>query len=394
MANIPTLNELYISIKTDLESKLGVSINVFGKTYLNALAMVQAGTLKLFYLTIARVQKNIFVDTADPEAIGGTLERFGRVKLGRDPFPATQGKYVVIVTGDTAATVPAGQTFKSNDDSQSPGKLFILDVAKVLGAPSDTMELRALEAGLDSQLAVNDLLTATSPILNVDSVVTVQSESEEPKSAEDLEDYRAKAIEAYQLEPQGGAASDYRIWSADAQGVRKVYPYAKSGAANELELFVEATIADSTDGKGTPTVAILDDVKDVVEFDPDTTKPPEERGRRPLGIFNIDFLAISPLDVDITITNPINFDAATETAVENAIIAELLVVRPFVPGADVEANRNDNLSVNKLIFIVQSVISDDQFFDTLTFEVDGVPIPASKTFENGDIPFLTSITYV
>lgn len=81
---IPTTQELYTSIKSDLETELNINIPVFGKIFLRALAAVQAAKLKLYYLAIASVQKNIFPDTADPESIGGTLERFGIVKLGRN----------------------------------------------------------------------------------------------------------------------------------------------------------------------------------------------------------------------------------------------------------------------------------------------------------------------
>ncbi len=120
MITIPTLSQLISDVRTDLESKFGDSIPLVGKIFLNALAAVQGGKLKLYYLVIGSLQKNIFVDTADPEATGGTLERFGRVKLGRNPFPATAGSYVVEVTGTVGAVILAGTTFRSNDDSTNP----------------------------------------------------------------------------------------------------------------------------------------------------------------------------------------------------------------------------------------------------------------------------------
>lgn len=392
--NIPTLNELFTDILGDLESKFTITIPIVGKNFLRVLAGVQAAKLKLYYLTIASVQKNIFVDTADPEVAGGTLERFGRVKLGRNPFPAIAGEYTVEVTGTIGATINANTTFKSNDDSLNSGKLFILDITKVLGAPTDSMTLRALETGLDSKISIDDKLTATAPIANVDKIVTVLTEDVEPLSAETIEDYRTKSIEAYQLEPQGGAPSDYRIWSADAQGVRKVYPFAKSGEPGEINLFVEATIADSTDGKGTPSVAILSDVEDVVELDPDTSKPLNERGRRPLGVFQIHFLPISVKTVDIVITNFVGLTPTLEQNINDAVTAFLEDIRPFVAGADALANKTDLLSINGLIFTVQDILTNENFFETLTMEIDGSPIAVSFQFLNGDIPFLGTITFV
>lgn len=394
MPSIPTLKELFDNVLADLEAEFTITIPLIGKSFLRVIASVQAAKLKLFYLTLAKVQKNIFVDTADPESTGGTLERFGRVKLGRNPFNAIAGEYTVEVTGTTGATIKANTTYKSNDNSLNPGKLFIIDADKILAAPTDSITLRALEAGLDSKLSIGDKLTSTSPIANVDKIGTVLTEDVQPLSAESVEDYRDKSIEAYQLEPQGGAASDYRIWSKDAQGVKQVYSFAKSGDPGVIDLFVEATIADSTDGKGTPSAAILSDVEDVVEFDPDITKPLEERGRRPQSAFQINFLPISVKTIDIEITNFVGLTPTLETNINNAIIAFLSEIRPFVAGADTLANKNDLLSINGLIFTVQDILTNENFFETLTMKVEGSSVDVSFQFLNGDIPFLGTITFV
>lgn len=391
MITIPTLSQLYNDILASLEAEMNITIPVFGKNFLRAMAAVQAAKLKLYYLAIGNLQKNIFIDTAESETIGGTLERFGRIKLGRNPFPATAGQYTVQLTGTIGSIVPAQSTFKSNDDSLNPGKLFILDVAFTLDG-TDIITVRALEGGVDSQLAIGDELTATAPIANVDSLVEVLTESVEPLAAEDIEEYRRKALNAYQLEPQGGAATDYRLWAADAQGVQQTYPYAKSGFSNEINLFVEATIADSTDGKGTPSAGLLSDVEDVVELDPDTTKPITERGRRPLGVLQVHYLPVTIKEIDIVITDYIGITPAIQTIIFDAIKEALDTVRPFVSGADVLENKNDILSINKLIFIIQNA-QPSGFFDSLDLLVDSVSVN-SFTFQNGDIPFLNSVTYI
>lgn len=392
MIVIPTTLQLYNQIKSDLEAAWDTPIPIFGKIFLRAMAGVQAAKIKLIYLGVASVQKNIFIDTADPEALGGSLERFGRIKLGRNPFPATAGQYVVEVNGDAGAIIPAGQTFKSNDDSVSPGKLFTMDAEYELTGSGDTITVRALEAGLDSKLEAGDFLSATSPIVNVDSQVEVQSESVEPQAAEDIEEYRAKGIEAYQLEPQGGAATDYRLWAADAQGVKQTYPYAKSGAPNEINVFVEATIADSTDGKGTPTGGILTAVAAVIAQDPDTSKPILERGREPLGVFLVHCLAITPLDIEIEITDFNGITADIQTLIFNALKTEIDKIRPFVAAADVLAEKNNILDVNKIISTILTA-RPGSIFGAVELTVDG-NVVSTFTFEDGDIPHLDTVTYV
>lgn len=391
MTNIPTLAALYTGILSNFEAQFGVNISSFGKVFLRALAAVLAGILKMVYLCIGSVQKNIFADTADPESMGGTLERFGRVKLNRDPFPATAGQYVIQVTGTVGSTIPAQTTFKSDDDALSPGKLYVLDLAYTLTASPDSITVRALEAGNDSALSVSDTLTATAPINGVNVGATVLSEAVEPLAAETTEEYRTKVVDAYRTETQGGSAGDYRDWSSDVQGVAQVYPYAKSGYPSEMNLYVEATVADSTDGKGTPSAGMLDEVEDVVNFDPDTTQPINKRARRPLTVL-VDYLPIVPLDVNIIITSFTGVDAAIITLLTDAFEENISTIRPFVSAADVLADKNDILSVNNIINWILNA-RPGSVFSSITLEVDGVEYN-TYTFEEGNIPYLNSVTFV
>jgi hypothetical protein len=392
MITIPTLAELRTQIKSDLESNLQITIPVFGKAVLWAITLVQAAKLKLIYLAIGLTQKNIFIDTADPASMGGTLERFGIVKLGRPPFPAVAGQYEVQVTGQVGAVINTPLTFKSNDTALNPGRIYQLDAPYTMPGTTGTITLRALEAGIASKLQVGDQLTSTSPIALVSSIATVLSEVVQPLDSENIEDYRQKGILAYQLEPQGGAGSDYIIWAGDAQGVLRSYPYARSGFTSEVNLFIEATLADSTDGKGTPGAAILTDVEAVVNFDPDTTKPLTERGRRPLGMI-VNYLPITVQFVDIVITGYEGLTPAIETLIFNALTEDLKNVRPFVASANVLANKNDIISVPRLSFFVQVAVPQS-VYNSLSFSIDGSSVAGAYVFQNGDIPYLNSITFV
>lgn len=391
MVTIPTLKQLYDSIIANLEAQYGVSLPAFGKNFLRVLAAVQAAKLKLYYLAIADLQKNIFVDTATSEAGGGTLERFGRIKLNRNPFPAVAAQYVITVTGTVGATIPAQQTFKSDDSSTNPGILYILDVAHQLLAATDTITVRALTAGQTSRQSVGDTMTANAPITNVNSRGTVVSEAVEPEDAEDIEEYREKAIDAYRQEPQGGAATDYRLWAADAQGVEQTYPYAKTGAANEINLHVEATLADSTDGKGTPSASLLTRVQQVVEFDPDVTKPQSERGRRPLGVFDVHYLPVTIRNIEVEIPDFVNLTAAIQTLIEDAVTESINSFRPFVAACDVIEEKNDILDVNKITSVILLTVPGASF-GSVVLKVDGTSY-STFTFINGNIPYVAGITF-
>jgi len=388
MNNIPTLNELYTQILSDLESSesINITIPLFGKNFLRAMAMVQAAKMKLLYLRVGFVQKNIFVDTADSEAIGGTLERFGRVKLGRNPFPARAAEYTIEVTGTIGATIPASTVFRSDDDSLNPTKLYILDNAYTLVSATDTVLVRALEAGNGSQLLVGDTMTSTIPLANVNQVGEVTIESVEPLAAETIEQYRRITIEAFRLEAQGGAGADYRLWAFDVQAVQQSYPYAKSGNANEVDLYIEATIGDSTDGKGTPSAGTLAAVEAAIE-DPTATRP----ARKPLTVFQVNYIPVSPLDIEVEIQGTASPTTEQQTTITTAIRQALSEVRPFVDSIDIEANRNDTIDLFKLGQIILNAIPSFPFTG-IVLEVGG-NVETSYTFEDGEIPYLDAVTF-
>lgn len=385
MITIPTLNALYTQILADLEAEFNITIPLFGKNFLRALAAVQAAKLKLFYLAVGNIQKNIFCDTADPEASGGTLERFGRVKLNRNPFPAVAGQYTVAVTGTIGAVIPAQTTFKSDDTSTSPGYLFILDSAYTLTATTDYITLRALTAGEDAVLVATDTLTATAPIAGVNSAAAISAIVVAAEDAETIEEYRAEVLAAYRLEPQGGAATDYRLWASDAVGVRQTYPYAKTGESNVIDLYVEGNTAN-----GVPSAGVLAQVEAVVELDPDTSKPLNERGRRPLGVLQVNYLDVVPLSVNITINDFVGTEEQKEN-IDNAIADALDAIRPFVSGADIMADRNDTLSETRLAFYIQDA-EPTVSFSSVDITVNGVA-QTSYQFTMGNIPYYNSLTW-
>lgn len=387
MITIPTIEEIYNSYVAALETELNITIPTQGKSFLRALAAVQASQLKMYYLATGKVQKNIFADTADPEAQGGTLERFGVVKLNRYPFQATEGEYILNVTGTAGGIIPNGTIFKSDDDgSLNPGKLYILDNGHTMVASSDQITVRALETGLDSQLQAGDTLTVTAPVAAIDSTADVYAELTEPVAAEDLEEYREKILEAFRLEPQGGAGADYRIWAADAQGVAQSYPYAVAGNSNQINLYIEATEVDSTDGKGTPTTAILDAVESAIE-DPTVDRP----ARKPLGVFLVNYLAITPLDVDIEIPSFVDLTTNKQTLIEAALATMADGVRPFIDSIDVTADKNDIISENTIVSEILSAVPGATF-GSIVLKVNGSTV-TSYTFDNGEIPYLNSVSF-
>lgn len=385
MITIPTLQQLESSILQNLEAEFDSVINPVGKAELRAQAAVQAASLKDQYLAIASTQKNIFVDTCDEE----TLIRFGLIKINRQPFSAVAGQYDVMVTGVNGAVIPAQSVAKSDDSSLNPGILYILDNAFTMTGVTDTITFRSLTIGIESKLQIGDTLTFTAPIPLVNGVVIVTAETIQPLAAETIEAYRAIVINAFRLEAQGGAATDYRIWSSDAQGVKTVYPYAKSGAPCEINLFIEANVSDSIDGKGTPSQAIIDDVEDVVNFDPDTSLDQNERGRRPLQVI-VNYLPITPLTITITISGFQGLTLTIQSQLLAALQESVNAIRPFVAAADSLDTKSDIIDTNKIGNVIYTTIPG-AVYGPVTFTVSGTTTGGTYTFTNGDIPYLDPV---
>ena len=376
---IPTLQNLYDDIIAHLESALGI-VAAFQKKTVSAFAQVQAGKLYTYYLSAAKVQKNIFVDTAEPESSGGTLERFGRVKLNRNPFPATQGKYQISMSGSLGAVVPAGATLRL----PSNNAIYAVDTDTTFATNPQPVDITSVSAGEEFALEATNLIYTTSPIVDVNSEAEVVVVTEAPNDAEDLENYRALALQAYRTESQGGAAADYRIWAADVQGLRTVYPFA-GGQAGVVNVY-----AESDDVTLLPTPAQLTELEEVINFDPDTSKALSERGRRPISAWEVNYLAVTPQNVDVAITGLDDSSASVIAALDAAISQFLLTVRPFVGGADDPNTVNDTLRLSQLNEVISAALAPGNFFESVEMFVSGVSVTSYK-FENGEVPKLNSI---
>ncbi len=181
------------------------------------------------------------------------------------------------------------------------------------------------------------------------------------------------------------------LWANDAQGVRKVYPFLKDSDSGTIEIYVEATTTDSTDGNGTPTSTILSDVYDVIEFNPDETLSTYERGRKPLQA-NIETISVIVNPIDITITGLSTNTTAIQNSIETNLIDYLYDIRPFVAGADLARNKNDILYLARILSVITDVIDSSNSFTDVQMQVNGTT-QSSYLFERENIPYLRNLTF-
>jgi|SRR5882762_4108756 len=387
---IPSIQQLYTKLVTDIKTSLGI-LSALIKFVINAMSSVLAAQLKLLYLYLNDIQNNQFPDTADTAVNGGTLERQGQIYLNRQPFPATEGIYLAEVTGIAGSVIDAGTTFLSDGGSNAPGNLFIIDNAYTLPAGTGAITIRSLNNGLVYLLNIGDTLTPTAPILGVNSSITITDVTQSPVDAEPTEVYRQAILNAIRLQPQGGSKTDYMLWSSDANGVRRVFPYVKNGEAGTVQVYVEAVTADSTDGHGTPSAGLLTDVDAVIRFNPDTTVPTIGRARLPIQA-NLEVLPINPIPVDVIITGLQTTSPSITAAISTNLQTYLYAIRPYIAGADLPRDQNNALTAVRLQSVVNDTIGNSNTFLAFTMSVNGVPINIF-TFSLANIPYLRNVTY-
>lgn len=396
MVTPPTLAELFSAVSADFKNRFSISSEDDLKRVLMALAASNSGMLKLFYLALMDVQKNVWPDTADSESIGGTLERYGRLKLGRDPYPATQGEYTLEITGSIGATVPSGTQFKSSSESTHPNSLFTSTESLTLTSTTGYISVLANNSGTDYELAVDDVLFTVNPITNITSRVTVYSVDIVPSDNEDIELYRELVMQSFRLEPNGGSASDYVFWALDVDGIRTVYPFTLAGSSGVGVIYAEATVDASTDEHGTPSQALMDalwksDKTGVFELDPDTTQSIYNRGRRQLGLSDLNILPVTPIPVVVTITGLKVQTDSEKASILSKITDTLYTKRPYVAGVGDINSRNDTLYLSDIIIAISKAVEVGNTYDSVDVTCNGLSLPFQ--FLNGNIPYISSVVY-
>lgn len=379
MITIPTLVEIRSRLKGYFEGIFGTTIT--SRSMLNSFVLVQANESKMQYLALGMIQKNILPDLADTEAKGGTLERFGRAFLNRNPTAPTQGVYVVQVTGTVGAVIPVNQQFLSAGSSLSPNYVFVNDTAVTLASTTQSVTVRALTGGLESLLNVGDVLSIVSPITNVGTTATVLSITTTPVDGESIDAYRRKIIDAMRLKPGSWSAIDYRLVGSNISGVSQIYAYAISGQPNRVNCFIEGNTIGVP-----PSAGVISDVETAIE------------NVRPLIVQQVNYVACPLLPINISIVQVTTISSANRALIQTALEDAINGVRPFIGACDILADRKDTISTNYTtaytLFLPTEIANAIPSipFGAVTFTVDGTS-ETSYQFDNGEVPYLNTISY-
>lgn len=397
MITAPTLTDLFNGISAEFKTNFGISSSNDLKRVLTAFAASEAGFLKLLYFQLLDVQKNCYPDLADSTDNGGTLERFGQIRLNRLPTKATQGEYIISISGTSGTVLPLGTQFKTNSTTNKIPAIYTTTENVTLVNGIATVHVLSNKFGTDYELSTNDLLYTVNPIININPLAIVSNIVIPPTNDEDIEVYRALILQSFRLEPTGGSPSDYVLWALDVPGIRTVYPLTTPGTACSGSIYVE-----SNTNNGVATQAQLDALwkvnyvngiwspTGVFELNPDETV--ENRGRRQLGFSNLIVESCQTLSYSIEIKNLTDQSDAVKSSILSSLKSIFYKKRPYRAGVDDPNHPNDTLRLSDVIFAVENALVDGNSFDDVIVSAP-TEYPLPMRFFGGLIPIVGNVTY-
>jgi len=373
-----TREDLNEQIKQDFANEFGIPVDELGKDFLALSAVLTTYNYSMF-LRINSIQNNVWPGSSDIS----TLLSVGFDKIGRLPFPAVSGIYTCSTTQTTGTTIiPAGNQFKK-------GEYIYESLADT--TPGDPIQIRALEPGTESELAVSDTLTSVSPLESAGDTITVTSIDTSPSNAEDIDDYRQDVVNSFTLRPNGGNAADYILWASDVADIRTVFPYAKDGEAGKIKIYCEGV------SQFQPDSAKIDEVIEAIKYDT------EGVGRVLVDLFPfINDTNIVPVQITNVLLTLNGGDSGQQTLAEQIIKDYLYNKRPYLATLNkVRVSTQDTITVVEIISVLAN--NGIQFTDiVLAVKILGSPTITPVTsyqFGNpndplyyGEIPELETLT--
>lgn len=415
MQQLPTTQEARDVILARIESELGKQVPFLPKSPIRVIATALAGSVALVYKYVAWVLLQQFVRTAEFNTVNvngvstSPLIEWGILIGVGPPKPAKNAVLTIKVNVNTAAQtgfIPKGEQLVAVQNNFTYQLLDVIDLTQV---GEQVVTVRSVQdpngdwgAGAESTLEIGSALNFVNRLSsNLDNQAIVDSVIDIGIDQESEINYRDRVLEKFQVQPQGGATIDYRLWSREVPGVLQAYPYTDtfkvvSPPATEnltygasVEIFIQST-AD-IDPFGIAPQQLIDDV---FEYLNNTNIE-----KTPIGTFT-NIKSIERITFDFEIYNLVVSDPVTTKAQINETIAAYLSrIRPFIFGVD--RVRNDAIDVTAVLTAVYQVVAQDPSYsdpNNLPFAVivkrNGFVIPNKFIPGRGQLPKIGSITYI
>lgn len=370
--NAPTIIEIADNIIGDIETKLGQSVPLLQKAVFRVMALAYGGIWLLLYKQGVWLYNQTFPQLASEDF----LELLGENKrITRTPAVAWEGTADVVVL--SAGTLFAGTQLINN----ATGVIYIITTNVSVTPGTESIDLKATTSGEIGSLQVGQEIDFASPLGIAEDTVTITAETVTAADEEDLEAYRARVLDAYQKQPQGGALADYEQWAEETPDVINAYPYSGT-LPSEVDVYIEV----DNQPDGIPTIPQKEAALDYITYDPITGRQTRKPVTADVTVFGISRTAF---DVEITGLSPDTPEI--RSAIETALTNYFLGREPYILGLSIE--RVDKITISSVTSIADNAASaNGAAFTTLDLEIATIPV-ITYTLDEGEKAKLGSLVW-
>lgn len=386
-----TVDYVYDLLIQSFQEKFNNRLRLLPKSFVVVLSKVCAAIFVVPYKLAGWFYLQLFPDTASFDRVnvlGHDLRPL--VKLGNlfgvgEPTSGQKWEGVIAaVVALEGQVIMQGAQLKSD----KTGLVYVTSETVTTAGESVNIPVYCSQAGAAGNLEIGDELKFVSPLSGVEQAAAVSSVTQAGVDDETEAHYRARVVNRYSNQPQGGALSDYRIWAFDAEGVLQTYPYNGENSPGDVIIYVAGT----TDVYPTrvPGRELCVAVGEACTYDPETG----EANRKPLTAIldpNNDgtYLNIRPVSIvtiDLAVTgitgvDPGDFGAAFKSVAETYLLGR----EPYIRGLSDDNNRTNSVQTNSLIALANSVATGlKAAFGTVEMSIAGDAVE-SYTLGSGEL---------
>lgn len=383
------VDDVYKLLIDSFQEKFNNQLRLLPKSFIVVLSKILAGIFIVPYKLVGWFYLQLFPDTAsfdEVNILGYTLRPL--VKLGNqfgvsEPTSgnAWEGK-ISMTVATPGNTVMMGTQLKSG----KTGLLYVTSESVMTENETIEIPVYCTQTGAAGNLDPGDILQLVSPLGFVEEEAVVLETLRIGVDDETEAHYRARVMNRYSTQPQGGALADYRLWAYDVPGVLQTYPYNDEDSPGGVLLYVSGTTDLFPDR--IPNAALLIEVGKACTYDPETGVA----NRKPITAIldpqgdetypNVRAVRVTRFNVYVTgYSGSGDFGSQLKAELKNYFENR----EPFIRGLGNDNNKTDLVLKNSLISIANNVaLSLKATFDTVAMNIAGPEI-SEYTLGKGEL---------
>ena len=376
-----TVEYVYNLLIESFQEKFNNKLRLLPKSFIVILSKVLSVIFVLPYKVCGWFYLQLFPDTASFDRVnvmGISLQPLVKLGVNIGVGEPTSGQAWEGLVSATVVTEGQAITAGTQLKSDVTGLMYVVSETVTTEGQSVNVPVYCVQSGSGGNLAQGDEIKFVSPLGFIAQDAVVASTTKEGLDEETADHYRARVVNRYSTQPQGGALSDYRIWSYDAPGVLQTYPYNGEDSPGDVEIYV----AGNTDvyPDRVPGRELCVAVGEACTYDPETgiadRKPltaildPDYNGTyrniQPVSIVTVDVYVTAVAGVDVS-----DFGAAYKSVCDDYLLGR----EPYIRGLSDENNKTNSIQKNTLIALANSVATSLKAqFGTVTMNIDNVQV--------------------